>query len=48
MGNKDVRRKEAKKVKKGKRQEHAVNPIGVTQPAVEVIPKRRPAKDPEE
>ena len=48
MGNKDVRRRETKKVKKEKRQEQAVNPIGVTQPAVEVVRKRKPAKPLEE
>ena len=48
MGNKDVRRRESKKVKKEKRKDEAVNPISTTQPVVEVVPKGKTGKDPKE
>ena len=48
MGNKDVRRRESKKVKKEKRKDQAVNPISVTQPVVEVVSKSKTSKVPKE
>ena len=44
MGNKDVRHREAKKLKKVERRAVTVSPINPT-PPVEVIPKRKADKE---